>query len=235
MVKCIIFSNNNPDGLDFFLRSFYNETSNSFNINILYNSNDENIDKYDDIFERHSIVANATIMITSFKEDLLNLINEGNEQFVAFFKDTNMFINNFDLKEAESIMSDDDIFCFSLSLGRNITFDYYNNSSNVLISEENSINTIKWDWVKHYLSFGRPLELGGGHIFHKKEIYKLFKKWNYSDIMTLEESFDNLDYYPKEFMSSYNNNVLIDIIKENEDGTIDSIDLNNLNTNVVKI
>lgn len=234
MTKAIIFSNNNPEGLDFFLRSFYNETSNSLNINILYNSDDENIDKYFDVFERFSIVANATTMITSFKEDLLNIINKGNEEFVVFFKDTNMFINNFNLKDIEKIMTDDDIFCFSLSLGKNITFDYYNNSANVLYNEEsNSINTIKWNWIKHYLSFGRPLELGGGHIFHKKEIYKLFKKWNYSDIQSLEESFENLDYYPKEFMSSYDNNVLIDIIKETDNEI--NINFKDLNTNVIKI
>ena len=82
---------------------------------------------------------------------------------------------------------------------------------------------------KHYLDFGRPLELGGGHIFHKKEIYKLFKKWNYNDIPELEASFDNLDYYPKELMASFTNSVLVDVL--NKDNHFDK--LNTLNSEVV--
>ena len=36
-----------------------------------------------------------------------------------------------------------------------------------------------------------------------------FKKWNYESIQELEESFDKLDYYPKELMSGFKKSILV--------------------------
>ena len=72
-------------------------------------------------------------------------------------------------------------------------------------------DVIKWNWTKHYLDFGRPLDLSGGHIFHKKEIFKLFKSWKYESLEELENNFDKLDYYPKEYMASYTESKLCNI------------------------
>ena len=138
----------------------------------------------------------------------------------------------------EDIMSDQDIFCMSLSLGRNVKTSYANDCTNVLLNEENiGKNYIKWNWVKHYLDFGRPLELGAGHTFHRKEITKLFKKWNYESIQELEESFDKLDYYPKELMSSFKKSILVDIILKEESKVEDvkEFDFSNIDRTIIEI
>jgi hypothetical protein len=174
----------------------------------------------------------------SFRDDLIQSINDSKSSLISFFKDTNLFFSNLPEFDIEQVMEDQDIFCFSLSLGKNITHCYHNDVYNVLLNEvENSPNTIKWNWVKHYLDFGRPLELGGGHIFHKKEIQKLFKKWNYSDIKGLEDSFDNLDYYPKEEMSSFKNSILVDVVSQCEDPTeaIRSFNFNELDRKIIEV
>jgi hypothetical protein len=135
-------------------------------------------------------------------------------------------------------MSNDNIFCFSLSLGRNIKHCYHNDVYNILLNEEvNSENTLAWNWVKHYLDFGRPLELGGGHIFHRKEIYKIFKRWKFENVQSLEDNFDQLEYYPKELMSSFNNSVLVDIISK-EDGDLNKIgsyDFSTLDRKIIEL
>lgn len=236
MVGAIIFSNNSPLLLDRFLQSAINNNVNIFNFSVLYKTDELNEDEYLKVFEMYKIL--NTIKESNFKNDLIGLINTQSNDLITFFKDTNYFFSELPHCNIENIMEDQDIFCFSLCLGKNIKHCYYNDVYNVLLNEtENSENTLKWDWVKHYLDFGRPLELGGGHIFHKKEIYKMFKKWNYDDILELEGSFDKLDYYPKEYMSSFKNSVLVDMIQktENPNDTLKQFDFKTLDRIIIEI
>lgn len=223
----IVFSHNSPENLEQFIQSKNKYEISLFELNVLYYATDLNDEKYKEIFEKYSISKHKRIDV--FKDDLMASINSATD-LVGFFKDTNHFFSSLPESNIESVMSNDDIFCFSLILGRNIKHCYYNDVYNILLNEESvGDNSIAWNWTKHYLDFGRPLELGGGHIFHKKEIYKLFKKWNYNDIPELEASFDNLDYYPKELMASFTNSVLVDVL--NKDNHFDK--LNTLNSEVV--
>lgn len=225
MIKAIVFSNNSPKLLDVFLQSVKTNNIQAFNFSILYKS-ESNDSEYMEVFERNGI--SSFKKEESFKQDLLGLLIDGDEGLISFFKDTNYFFSEMPETDIEQIMSDQDIFCASLILGRNIKNDFNNNVENILIEDEfNYKNMIKWNWVKHYLSFGRPLELGGGHIFKKKDIYKLFKKWNYNNIFELESSFENLDYFPRESMISFKKSVLIDLIIES--------DCNNIQEEIKKI
>lgn len=217
MIKSIVFSNNSPVTLDEFFKSAKNQEISIFDFCVLYKCDDCNQEEYNKIFEKYSI--STFVKETNFKENLLNLIENHEKTLISFFKDTNYFfskIPNYDIHKL--MMSDEDIFCFSLLLGKNIKHCYYNDVYNILLNEEYiNVDIMKWNWTKHYLDFGRPLELGGGHIFHAKEIFKMFKKWKYSNIQELEDSFDSLDYYPKECMASFLKSVLVDINQKTED------------------
>lgn len=212
MIKAIVFSNS-PKSLDVFLQSAKTHLVDIFDFSILYNG--ETVD-YTPVLEKFNI--ESFKKESDFKKDLLELINQNDNNLISFFVDTNYFFSKIPKTNLEQIMIDDeDIFCASLILGRNITNDFNNNVGNILIEDNCDYeNIIKWNWVKHYLSFGRPLELAGGHIFKKNDIYKLFKKWNYNNINTLESSFDNLDYFPREHMISFKKSVLIDLIISNK-------------------
>lgn len=234
MIRAVVFSNNSPNVLNIFLQSV--KTNDIFDFCILYKSDENNDSEYLDVFKNNKITSFKKENL--FKEDLLELMNQGTNNLIAFFKDTNYFFTEMPKSDIETIMSDQDIFCFSLGLGKNITHCYHNDVYNILLNEEeNSIDTIKWNWVKHYLDFGRPLELGAGHIFHKKEIIKLFKKWSYDSIQTLESSFEKLDYYPKEMMSSFKRSVLVDVVSkiENIFENLNIFDFNSLDRIIIEI
>ena len=224
MIKGIVFSNNSPKLLEIFLKSVKTNNIHVFNFSVLYKSDDNSASEYLKVFEENNISSFRKEI--EFKEDLLTLMNHGDEGLISFFKDTNYFFS--------AIPGTD----FSMTLGKNTTHCYYNDVYNILLNEEeNGTNTIKWNWVKHYLDFGRPLELGAGHTFHKKEITKLFKKWNYNSIQGLEESFDKLDYYPKEMMSSFKKSILVDVISkvENPSEELKSFDFSNLDRIIIEI
>lgn len=216
MFTGIVFSNNSPSRLEEFFQSALNNEISIFEFCVLYNPGERCQEHYDRVFAKFNIT--NSIKETDFKENLLSILN-GATKLVAFFKDTNYFfskIKPYDLNQL--MMSDEDIFCFSLILGKNIKHCYYNDVYNILLNEEYlAEDVVKWNWTKHYLDFGRPLELGGGHIFHTKEIFKMFKKWKYTDIQTLEDCFDSLDYYPKEHMASFTNSVLVDVNQKTEE------------------
>jgi hypothetical protein len=236
MIKAIVFSNNSPKLLDIFLQSVKANNIQAFNFSVLYKSDDKNESEYLSVLESNDI--SSYRKEGAFKQDLLDLINQGDENLVSFFKDTNYFFSKMPESDIEQIMADQDIFCFSMALGKNTKHCYHNDVYNILLNdEENGPNTIKWNWVKHYLDFGRPLELGAGHTFHKKEIVKLFKKWNYDSIQGLEESFDNLDYYPKELMSSFKNSILVDVVSKVEDPSdeLKSFDFSTLDRIIIEI
>lgn len=236
MTQAIVLSNNSPELLRIFLTSYKKRAGHLFNISVLFSSTNENLIKYQELFKEFEIL--EALQQTNFRYNILLLLEKGSSKLVTFFKDTNYFFSEIPDVDLENIMSNDNIFCFSLSLGRNIKHCYHNDVYNILLNEEvNGENTISWNWVKHYLDFGRPLELGGGHIFHRKEIYKIFKRWKFENVQTLEESFDQLDYYPKELMSSFNNSVLVDIIskQDGELNKIESYDFSTLDRKIIEI
>jgi hypothetical protein len=236
MIKAIIFSNNSPKLLDIFFQSASANNIKSFDFSVLYNSDDNNDSEYLGVFEKNGIA--SFIKESNFKDNLLALLNQGESELVSFFKDTNYFFKEMPEADLEQIMSDQDIFCFSMALGKNTTHCYHNDVYNILLNEEeNGPHTIKWNWVKHYLDFGRPLELGAGHTFHRKEITKLFKKWSYESIQGLEASFDKLDYYPKELMSSFKNSILVDVVSKVEDPSneLKSFDFSVLDRIIIEI
>lgn len=237
MIQAIIFSNNSPDLLRTFLQSLKDQSDNLFSLAVIYNTETDKEQSYQEVFDKFEV--KKTVVQTDFKNDLLNLLSNDESKLVSFFKDTNYFFSTVPPINLESIMSDDNIFCFSLSLGRNITHCYHNDVYNILLNEEkNSNETIKWNWVKHYLDFGRPLELGGGHIFHRKEIFKLFKKWKYDNIQSLEESFEQLEYYPKEEMSCFENSVLVDVVsygQHSPETELGTYDFNKLDRKIIEL
>lgn len=210
----IVFSNNSPGSLDRFLQSAQQKNI-PLSFSVLYNSDETTQGEYLAIFEKYNIASFK--QIEKFKDDLLSMIGQ-TSGLVGFFKDTNYFFSEMPEINLEEIMKDDNLFCFSLILGRNIKHCYYNDVYNILLNEEPiGEHLFKWNWTKHYLDFGRPLELGGGHFFHKKEIYKFFKKWNYENLPELENSFDQLDYYPKEQMASLNASIMVDVLNNNNE------------------
>jgi len=192
--------------LDLLLRSIEKNAKNTFNINILYKYSNEEFKKgYELLKERFKDV--NWVEEINFKEQTLSLIDSPLEH-TCFFTDDDIIYNIVSENDIIECLKDNDIFCFSMRLGRNTIHCYTMNSSNVLISLKEDEKFIWWNWKNHYLDFGYPLSVDG-HVFRTKEIKKLIKATNFKNPNTLEANLQMFDNYPKETMVAYKKSVLV--------------------------
>lgn len=211
MINTIIFSIDKATNLKLLLESLNTNGSNMFNnITILYNYTSE-IEE----IEYNSLIKILTpniewIKIINFKKQLLEILKKKLD-FTCFFMNNNLLYKK--IENLESILDlfnqYSNLFCFSLRLGKNITYCSSMETNNVLRDEQYIDDEFMlWDWSKHYLDFGFPLSLNG-HIFRTKEIVKLTNVTSFNNPESLEESWQNFDNFPKEMMASYIQSALI--------------------------
>lgn len=209
MIQTICFSKDRASQLRLLLISIARNSPNVFNLNILYKSSNEDYDRaYKKLQEENIISGINWIPETNFKQQTIELL-ESQSEFSCFFTDDDIIYRPFSITEiTDKLKSDNDVFCFSLRLGTNVTWCYTMNASNVLGDYTDEGNTIKWEWSKRYLDFGYPLSVDG-HIFRTKEILKLSKAISFHNPNTFEGNLQIFDNYPKEFMTSFKESVLV--------------------------
>jgi len=197
-----------------------NKNTNS--LNLLLNSLKEKIEGHYEcfIFDCNSILKNTPhqniIFVSKLKENVIDIISKNvNNNFMII--DENKFaIDKIDVDGINNALNNEDLFCFGLSLGKNITHCSSMNCSNVFIPEREESNIVVWDWSKHYFDFGFPLNLDGT-VFRGKELLKFIKNISFTNSEELENNLQIFDNYPKTLMCSYKNNKLIEVIFENDD------------------
>lgn len=209
MINAIIFSKDRASQLRLLLYSIQKNAPHAFNLNVVYTySNDEFKKGYEKLKDEFSSLCNFVYQTDNFKEDVLNLLNSESE-FSCFFTDDDIIYKPFDIESVKSsIREDDDVFCFSLRLGKNINFCYAMNTPNVFRDYSEQNNVLKWDWSVHYLDFGYPLSVDG-HIFRTKDILKLTRKVGFTNPNTYEASLQIFDSFPKNKMTSFSESVLV--------------------------
>jgi len=206
MINAIVFSFDRPAQLHLLLESIEKNAQGIFNINVLYKCSDEEFKKaYDLIKERFKSV--NYVEEVNFKEQTVELLNSTLNK-TCFFTDDDIIYNNVYEDDIDECLNDDDIFCFSLRLGTNITHCYTMKCDNVLITNKRDEKFIWWNWSKSYADFGYPLSVDG-HIFRTKEIKKLIKATSFNNPNVLEAALQVFDSYPKEIMVAYKTSVLI--------------------------
>jgi len=210
MINTLIFSKDRALQLDLLLKSIEENSKDIFNINVLYKSSEDNFKEgYEIIKEKHPNV-NFIKEKEKFKEQTLEIINNSELELFTFLTDDSLFFNKVDEQEIiNSFKEDKNNLCFSLRLGKNTTFCYVVNSDNKLHGEEKvGDKSMKWDWQKHFLDYHFPFSING-HVYNKKEIYKLIKKIQFTGPNELEEGLQIFNSYPKNIMSSYEQSVLV--------------------------
>jgi hypothetical protein len=209
MINAIIFSKDRAAQLRLLLYSIQKNAPHAFKLNVIHTSSNEKFKSgYDKVKNEFSSLCNFVEQTENFKEDVLTLLNSDSE-FSCFFTDDDIIYKSFDIKKVEdSIREDEDVFCFSLRLGKNTNFCYAMNTPNVFrdYSEENEV--LKWDWTVHYLDYGYPLSVDG-HIFKTKDILKLTRKVGFTNPNTFEASLQIFESFPKFKMASFDNSVLV--------------------------
>lgn len=169
----IIFSRNRPLQLDATIRSLLMRT----NIDDLVV-----IHKYDGVFEYSIKELEAKygdrvrfVKQGNFITDTYEAVYNGGD-YTVFFTDDLIITRYFDKFECEAILGEfNDIVCFSLRLGVNLTKCYSLQISQPLpefIPNEYSI--LKWYWRSGVGDWGYPLSVDG-HVFRKNFVLALLK------------------------------------------------------------
>lgn len=144
----------------------------------------------------------------NFKSDLIDLLADTDLEYTVFFRDRDLLYRSISEKDIANNMTDEDVFCFSLRLGKNVTHCESLNVVNVLHNQQEEGSTMKWEWPKHYLDFGYPLSLNG-HVFRTSEIKKLIKNTVFNDAESLEAGLQMFESPPWEKMASYTESALV--------------------------
>ncbi len=210
MINTVIFSENNPARLRILLQSIRKNYVNDFNFHVLHRSfNSDYEPLYEKLKTEFSDLNINWTGYSNFKEAVLRLV-QNNSEFSMFLRDDNVFYNPEDFKMIKPIMdSDQDVFCFSLRLGRNTKLCRNMNTTNTLMEESGDEKIIKWDWSKHYLDYGFPFSTEG-HIFRTKELLKLIKQVAFENPDQLEENLSEVfEYFPRNKMCSFISSVVV--------------------------
>ena len=207
-VNAIIFTKDRAMQLNLLLESIKANAPESMALNVIYKASSEEYKAgYDKLAALHPDV--SMIEETSFKEQVLELMSTPGFDYTCFFVDDDIIYKPFDINKCLSVLEgDDDVFCFSLRLGKNVKVCYTMQAENVLRGESIEDDIMKWNWSVHYLDFGYPLSVDG-HIFRAKEILKLTKKVHFNNPNTFEGGLQVFDNYPREKMASFLDSVLV--------------------------
>jgi len=217
-MKILIILNKNTENLYLLLESLNKNLLGDYQVFVLDQNN---------LLENKEINFEI-IKINNLKNDISNLISKDiNDNFMII--DENKYCYDLvDINKINECLNNQEIFCFSLSLGKNITFCSNMNCDNVFLPEKEEENIIYWNWSVHYMDFGYPLNLDGT-IFRGKELQKFIKNINFENSLELENNLQIFDNYPKETMCCFSNNKIIEIIFENKKEII------NFNSNKLNI
>lgn len=206
-MKIIILFNKNIENLKLLIKSLKTRMRGEFEI-IIFDLNDK-IENIEDFEYR-------TIKTNNFKKDFLFVVeNEKNSNYLLL--DENKYCyDDINIETINNCLKNDEIFCFSLPLGKNITHCSNMNCENIFIPTKDENNILFWDWSVHYMDFGYPLNLDGT-VYRGKELYKFLKNINFKDTIELENNLQIFDNYPKNTMCCFNKSKIIELIFENKE------------------
>lgn len=184
-MNIVIFSKDRAMQLELLIRSFntFVKNSNLYVLNVIYTySNEEFKAGYDKLISMDY----PNVMFhreTSFKDNLIPLIDPKKEHTV-FFVDDIVFKNPVDFydKQMEIFNWDEGIVCRSLRLHRNLSYCYPMQKP---MRQPIFLNNNVFDWRKEFGDYGYPMSLDG-HIFRTKEILPMVKNMAYANPNTLE-------------------------------------------------
>ena len=209
MINNIIFSKNRASQLRLLLESIKINCPDTFNITVLYYSSDNFYEEGYEKLKKENILPNVNwIKQSDFKNNVLQML-QTNSDYSCFGVDDDIFFKPFDENIIRKTMIEgQDIFTFSLRLGKNVNTCYTMKCSNVLIPLEENNGVVKFDWTKHYADFSYPLSLDM-HIFRTKEILKLTKAVTFNNPNEYEGGLQIFNNFPKYKMACFPHNVVV--------------------------
>jgi hypothetical protein len=212
-INAIVFSRDKAAQLKLFLESINKHAPGVFDLNVIVKHTNEDFDRgygmvvNNPAFKEFNFVSEED----EFKDQVLALMKTDHD-YTCFFLDDDILYNDISLDDITSqLKADEDVVCFSLRLGENVTKCYTLDADNVMHDMDYDGDIMKWDWSLHYLDFGYPFAVNG-HIFRRRDIYKLTRKSKFRNIEELEMGlFDFAETFPRNLMTSYKQSALVNV------------------------
>lgn len=202
-MKILIINNKNSDSLKHLVKSLEKNIKGEFAYSTLDVAGNLDEINFDNVSKNKELKNWLLDQMKGEKDDLYMIIDENK-----------YCVDGFDVSSISEAMSNQDVFCFSLSLGKNVTHCANMNCDNVFKPSEEKDGLLFWDWTVHYFDFGYPLNLDGT-VFRGKEMSKLLKSISFTNSLELENGLQIFDNYPKPMMASFENSKMVELIFEN--------------------
>lgn len=205
MISYIINSNDEAIKLGAFLSHFDRNIPNNRerSIFLIGTSQDKYRSSYDKLSEQLSS-RDVRFYKSGYdiKDELIKALESIESDFICFLTTDDIIYQSFDESLIEPLFSDNEMFSFSLRLGKNIKKNSLVSTDNVLKALNDNKQFLAWDWKLHYIDFSAPLSTHG-HIFRRREIMKMLRSTNFTSFDHLEEELQRFNNYPKRKMASF--------------------------------
>lgn len=189
-IKAVVFSKDRAMQLMAAIESFvlHCKDSDDVDMTVLYKaSNDLHSRQYNEL--KHIFADVHFIEETNLRDQLLSVVDGSG--YTLFLVDDNIFVRPFNINSAVTALNNHNgAIGFSLRLGRNVTYSYARDCSEVQPQFESvDENVLKFKWYDIKGSFGYPLEVSSS-IYRTEHIVKLLSGLNFSNPNTLESEMD---------------------------------------------
>jgi hypothetical protein len=167
-------------------------------ITVIYKASNEEYDKgYELVKQYHPDI--KWIKETNFKTDTLEVFNNTSKEYVSFFVDDDVFLNNFSTadKEFQQFREDTLIATLSLRLSRNISHCY------PLNCPQNYPGQNRYFWRNQQSDFSYPWTVACCSIFRKSDIQNHINNIDFNGPNSLESQFCNFMFPGQDFMLCY--------------------------------
>lgn len=211
MIDCIIFSKDRACQLHLLLDSLAANGSGFFDtVGVIYKATtEESLDAYDMLAgEGHDVFwFNENEMVDpdaqrwgldvrgEFKETVMQVIHSSDADYISFLVDDDIIYRPIPEhpKYVEYIMEIMQLFCFTLRLGTNTTYEGIQTKEPSSGPSDLSVvegRTLCWDaaQIRAHTSFGYPFSVDG-HIMRKKEVLQILDKYYFDTPNGLEGNY----------------------------------------------
>ena len=172
MNKVIMFSKDRAMQCDASLRSFYKYcTDKDTKIIVLYKTSNKKHAKSYDVLKEEYLDKNIWFMPQGdFKTDILSFIEDSD--FITFLVDDNLFIGNFSLSFARSVIEFDEnnVLGFSFRMGENIENCYPISVQQLHPNFIRIRDVLYWNWILSEYDWNYPMDISSS--MHKVDFIK---------------------------------------------------------------
>lgn len=201
-MKFLIINNKNKESLNKLIESLNLNVKGEWTFDIFDASGKLERSEYPNLGENKNL-----------KEWILEKLSDEKDGLYTVIDENKFVIESFETQDVVEVMNDQEVFCFSLALGKNITYCANMNCDNIFKPITEDDKTVKWDWSLHYFDFGYPLNLDGT-VFRGKELQKFVKSIHFENSLELENGLQIFDNYPKNLMCSFKRSKIVEIVFE---------------------